>query len=88
MKHLDVVAAIIIHDGKILCVQRDTNKYDYISKKYEFPGGKIEENEIAEDALKREIKEELLMDVEVQKEFLTVNPAFNEHYTRIQYPHS
>lgn len=76
MKHLDVVAAIIIHDDKILCVQRDVNKYDYISMKYEFPGGKIEAGETASTALKREIKEELLMDVHVQNEFLTVEHQY------------
>ncbi|MEN9442312.1 MAG: hypothetical protein RLZ33_2389, partial [Bacteroidota bacterium] len=40
MKTIEVVAAIIIHEGKILCVQRGPAKYDYISGKWEFPGGK------------------------------------------------
>jgi len=72
MKHIEVVAGIIIKDGKILCVQRNVSKYDYISKKYEFPGGKIELAESKEDAIKREIQEELKMDITVQEEFLTV----------------
>ena len=42
MKTIEVVAAIILSDGKILCLQRGENKLSYISKKYEFPGGKIE----------------------------------------------
>jgi 8-oxo-dGTP diphosphatase len=42
-KHFEVVAALVIHEGKILCVQRGLSKYDYISKKYEFPGCKMEE---------------------------------------------
>lgn len=58
MKHIKVVAAIITHKEKILCVQRGVHKYNYISKKYEFPGGKIEIGETQEDALIREIKEE------------------------------
>ena len=41
MKRIQVVAAIVIHDERILCVQRGQNKYEYISQKYEFPGGKI-----------------------------------------------
>ena len=45
MKHYNVVAAIIIHDHKILCMQRGISKYDYISEKFEFSGGKIEKNE-------------------------------------------
>jgi len=51
MKRIEVVAAIIIHDDKILCVQRGENKYDYISRKYEFPGGKIEAGERKEEGI-------------------------------------
>ena len=45
MKHIEVVAAIIIYENKILCVQRGENKLSYISKKYEFPDGKMEPGE-------------------------------------------
>lgn len=76
MKHIEVVAAIIIHDNKILCTQRNTNKYDYISKKYEFPGGKVEEGETGADAIKREISEELKMNISVESEYLTVNHKY------------
>ena len=76
MKHYNVVAAIITHNDKILCVQRGISKYDYISMKYEFPGGKIEENETEIQALEREIKEELLMDISVQNKFLTVEHTY------------
>ena len=74
MKSIEVVAAIIIHERKILCVQRGENKFDYISKKYEFPGGKLEPGESNAEAIKREIKEELLIDIDVIEPFLT-----NEH---------
>jgi 8-oxo-dGTP diphosphatase len=80
MKKIFVVAAIIFKGNKILCVQRGLNKYNYISKKYEFPGGKIEVGESDEDALKREILEELSMDIEIKKFIMTVNhqyPDFN-----------
>jgi 8-oxo-dGTP diphosphatase len=40
MKQVHVTAAVIIREGKILCVQRGENKLEYISKKWEFPGGK------------------------------------------------
>jgi len=76
MKHIEVVAAIIVHDDKILCTQRSVNKYDYISKKYEFPGGKVEAGESREDAIKREIREELRMNIGVEDEFLTVNHKY------------
>ena len=64
-KIIFVVAGVIIFDKKILCVQRGINKYKYISEKFEFPGGKIEENETDVSALHREILEELSMDISI-----------------------
>ena len=40
-KKVEVVAAVIMHNQKILCVQRGENKLEYISNKFEFPGGKM-----------------------------------------------
>jgi len=71
MKHIKVVAAIIQHEDKFLCVKRGVSKYDYISCKYEFPGGKIESGESAEVALRREIDEELSMDITVLDKLMT-----------------
>lgn len=76
MKHIEVVAAVIIVDNRILCVQRNKNKYDYISYKYEFPGGKVEKGETLEQALVREIQEELKLDITIQQEFLTVEHTY------------
>ena len=45
MKHYEVVAAVIEYDNKILCMQRDKAKFDYVSYKFEFPGGKVEAGE-------------------------------------------
>ena len=62
LRRINVVAAIIIRDGKLFATQRGYGKWkDW----WEFPGGKIEQDELAEDALKREIREELASDVEV-----------------------
>ena len=72
MKKVEVVAAIILNDGKFLCVQRGESKLDYISFKYEFPGGKIESGESHSEALTREIKEELSIEVSIQKAYMTV----------------
>jgi 8-oxo-dGTP diphosphatase len=76
MKHIQVVAAIVVHNHKILCVQRNENKYAYISKKYEFPGGKMEEGESREETIKREMFEELKMAIEVKEDFLTVTHEY------------
>ena len=76
MKYIQVVAAIVIHDNKIQCVQRGQNKYEYISLKYEFPGGKVKPNENDEEAIKREVKEELLMDIEVMGDYMIVEHQY------------
>jgi 8-oxo-dGTP diphosphatase len=75
-KIINVVAAVIVIDGEYLCVQRADSKHKYISRKYEFPGGKIEKNESEVSALKREIQEELSMDIEVNKKYLTVHHEY------------
>lgn len=80
MKTVEVVAAVIIYDGEILCVQRPDNKYAYISKKFEFPGGKVEKGEHFEDGLMREIREELKMDIQIESHFLTVEHPYPDFF--------
>jgi 8-oxo-dGTP diphosphatase len=75
-KHYTVSAAIIVENKKILCVQRNKGKYDYISYKFEFPGGKLEEGENEEDALRREISEELNLEIDVTEKFLVVTHEY------------
>ncbi|EXJ23138.1 Mutator mutT protein (7,8-dihydro-8-oxoguanine-triphosphatase) [Alkalibacterium sp. AK22] len=67
MKDIHVVGAIIIENGKILCAQRGSEKS--LPDLWEFPGGKIEEGESSQEALLREIKEELLIEVEAESEY-------------------
>ena len=59
----DVTAAVIIKDEKILICKRSKN--DKQGGKWEFPGGKIEAGETPEECLKREIKEELDLNIKV-----------------------
>ncbi|AMC00007.1 DNA mismatch repair protein MutT [Aerococcus urinaehominis] len=66
MKVINVVGAIMIRDGKILCAQRGPNKS--LAYKWEFPGGKIEAGESPQAALERELREELLIDCQVEAE--------------------
>ena len=65
MKNIEVTAAIIINNNEILCMQRDKAKYDYISYKFEFPGGKIENGESKETALMRELAEEMDININI-----------------------
>ena len=75
-KEVEVSAAVIKYNNKVLCVQRGENKLDYISKKFEFPGGKVEEGETKAQTAVREIKEELRMDIKAVDEFLTVRHEY------------
>ena len=56
---IDVVAAIIFYNNKILAAQRFYSTDLYTSLKFEFPGGKVKNNEELLTALKRELSEEL-----------------------------
>lgn len=78
MKKIRVVAAIINYEGKILCCQRGNHKFHYLSKKWEFPGGKIELGETEEEALKREIKEELELTIDNLNYFLTISHSYDD----------
>lgn len=64
MKTVRVVAAVIRKDDKIFATQRG---YAEFKDGWEFPGGKIEDGETPEQALAREIKEELDTEIEVGK---------------------
>ena len=64
---INVVAAIIKKNNKYLIAQRNRNKH--MGLKWEFPGGKVDNNETFEEALAREIKEELSIDINIHKKF-------------------
>ena len=77
MKELFVVAAIIKKDDKILATQRGYGEFEGL---WEFPGGKIEEGETKEEALVREIKEELNADIIVEKFALDLEWQYPNFY--------
>jgi len=66
---LKVTAAVLKKEGKYLIAKRKKN--DILGGLWEFPGGKIEEGETAEECLKREIKEELNIIVDVNELILS-----------------
>lgn len=69
MKNVKVVAAIIINNGKVFATQRG---YGEFKDGWEFPGGKIEIGETPEQALVREIQEELDTQINVKEKIDTV----------------
>jgi 8-oxo-dGTP diphosphatase len=69
-KTIRVVAAIITDGERILATQRG---YGAFKGKWEFPGGKIEAGEMPEQALQREIKEELQLEIAIQRFVSTVH---------------
>lgn len=86
-KKINVVAAVVIRDGKYLCMQRCRSRKKYISEHWEFPGGKVEEGESDHEALVREIKEEMDWDIFVGKRLAAIDheyPDFRIHLTAYQ----
>ena len=79
MKTIEVVAAIIIKDGQAFATQRG---YGEFQGWWEFPGGKMEAGESPQEALEREIREELDADVLVKELLKTVEWDYpNFHLT-------
>lgn len=77
MKQIDVVAAIVAKEGKVYATQRGYGEYQ---GKWEFPGGKIEPGESPEEALVREIREELAVHIKIDRPFCKVEydyPTFH-----------
>jgi mutator protein MutT len=75
-KKINVVAGVILKNKMILIAQR--NSKDKYAFKWEFPGGKIEEGENPCNCLRRELMEELSIDVEVGRQIIKVNYSYPE----------
>ena len=77
MKKIEVVAAILHRDGAYFATQRGYGEFEGM---WEFPGGKIESGESREVALKREIQEELGVDITIDRFLCTTDydyPSFH-----------
>ena len=77
MKTVKVVAAIIINNNRVFATQRG---YGEFKDGWEFPGGKIEPGEMPQEALVREIKEELDTEIEVKDYLETVEYDYPEFH--------
>lgn len=78
MEYFEVVAGIIKCNDEYLCLKRPVGRHSVTSLKYEFPGGKIEEGENQIQALKRELIEEVELDLDISQKnfFVTVNCTY------------
>lgn len=77
MKEIKVVAAIIQKENKILATKRG---YGEFINMWEFPGGKIESGETKEQTLVREIKEELNIEINVDKFAIDIEYQYPNFY--------
>ena len=68
----DVSGAIFIRDGKLFAAKRGVSKHAYVAHKYEFVGGKREDGETCEEALIRECREEMNVEIVIERPFMTL----------------
>jgi len=87
-KHIVVVGCVLVHAGEVLCAQR--SQQSSLPGLWEFPGGKVEQDESHRTALTREIQEELGCLVEptnlittTQHEYEFAHVNFNSYYCNL-----
>jgi len=80
---IDVAAGLLFRRGKLLITQRRPN--DHLGGFWEFPGGKRETGESFEDCLRRELREELGIEVEVGELLDSVTHAYPEKMVRLKF---
>lgn len=85
MKKIEVAGAILLKEGKILCARRKESALAYISKKFEFPGGKLEPGESPKEALHRELLEEmdLFVSMEDMQEFYVAEHQYPDFFIKM-----
>jgi len=82
-KVIEVAAGLVFREGKLLITQRRPD--DHLGGLWEFPGGKREGNETYENCLRRELREELEIDVEVGELFHEVTHAYPEKTVHLKF---
>ena len=83
MKIIEVAAGLVFRDGKLLITQRPAG--GHLAGFWEFPGGKREPDESFEQALHRELMEELGIEVEARELFESVVHSYPERTVRIEF---
>ena len=84
---MEVSAAIITNGSEVLCFQKGRIKHEYLSNRFEFPGGKLEPSESPEEALVRELKEELDYDASSHPMtyFRSIDYDYDDFSVRLHY---
>jgi mutator protein MutT len=82
-KSIEVSAALVFHNGKLLITQRHPKSH--LGGLWEFPGGKREAGETFEQCLVREIREELGVEISVEKLFEEITHAYPEKTVRLKF---
>lgn len=81
--HIEVAAAIIFKEGKILISQRGEDSH--LAGYWEFPGGKRHSDESYEECLQREIREELSVEVEIERFFQEITYEYSEKIVTLRF---
>lgn len=83
MKIIDVAAGLVFRDGKLLITQRPAG--GHLGGLWEFPGGKLEPGESFEQALHRELREELGIEVTIVRLLESIEHTYPEKTVRLQF---
>lgn len=81
MKYIDVAVGVILRDEQTYVCLRPEDKHQ--GGKWEFPGGKVEDGELAEAALARELKEEVAIDITEVSPLVTIEHDYGDKCVRL-----
>ena len=81
MKQVHVAVGVVLRDGQVFLTRRHQNAHQ--GGKWEFPGGKVENNETVAQALSRELNEEISIDVLACTPFMEINHDYGDKKVKL-----